>query len=173
MEIDTGQIDADYMNSRFEKYLKTLHQGNASEEERQKILNELHRSYVSLSQEEQRYAKIFLHDVESGDVQLSDGKRFSDYIVQYKTQAQSDRIHKVAEVFGLDAAGLRAIMDSIVTKENLNEFNRFANLCDSVDTSKARAYWEQKEGGKILPPKIKIKTSNFLSDFILKGGFDL
>ena len=173
LEIDTGQIDADYMNSRFEKYLKTLRQGNASEEERQKILNELHRSYVSLSQEEQRYAKIFLHDVESGDVQLSDGKRFSDYIVQYKTQAQSDRIHKVAEVFGLDEVWLRAIMDSIVTKENLNEFNRFANLCDSVDTSKARVYWEQREGGRILPPKVKIKTSNFLSDFILKGGFDL
>ena len=173
LEIDTGQIDADYMNSRFEKYLKTLRQGNASEEERQKILNELHRSYVSLSQEEQRYAKIFLHDVESGNVQLSDDKRFSDYIVQYKTQAQSDRIHKVAEVFGLDEAGLRAIMDSIVTKENLNEFNRFVNLCDSVDTSKARAYWEQREGGRILPPKVKIKTSNFLSDFILKGGFDI
>ena len=31
-EIDTGVIDADYMNSRFEKYLKLLRQEGSSEE---------------------------------------------------------------------------------------------------------------------------------------------
>ncbi len=31
IEIDTGRIDADYMNSRFEKYLKVLRSGEASE----------------------------------------------------------------------------------------------------------------------------------------------
>ena len=33
-EIETGQIDADYINERFEIYLKLINKGNASEEER-------------------------------------------------------------------------------------------------------------------------------------------
>lgn len=42
-EIDTGKIDADYMNSRFDKYLRLIHQDNASAEAQEQALNELHR----------------------------------------------------------------------------------------------------------------------------------
>jgi len=48
-EIDTGKIDADYMNSRFEKYLKTVQQGVASEVI-QKTVDELHKSFATLTQ---------------------------------------------------------------------------------------------------------------------------
>ena len=55
-----------YMNSRFEKYLKALNQSEISEEELDKILSELHKSFASLTQEEQKYANIFVHDIQSG-----------------------------------------------------------------------------------------------------------
>ena len=42
-EINTGKIDADYMNSRFDKYLRLIHQDNASAEAQEQALNELHR----------------------------------------------------------------------------------------------------------------------------------
>ena len=48
--INTGKIDTDFMNSRFNQYLKILIQGNL--EEINDKLNELHKSFVKLSQEE-------------------------------------------------------------------------------------------------------------------------
>ena len=63
-EINTGVIDAEYMNSRFTKYIKALQDGEESEE----VLNELHKSFATLTQEEQKYAKIFLRDVQRGDL---------------------------------------------------------------------------------------------------------
>ena len=58
-EIDTGRIDAAYMNSRFEKYLKNLHQADVTEEQLQASLDELHKSFATLTQDEQKYAEIF------------------------------------------------------------------------------------------------------------------
>ena len=52
-EIDTGLIDADYMNSRFEKYLKLLNLEGASAEAVEQAETELHKTFATLSQEEQ------------------------------------------------------------------------------------------------------------------------
>lgn len=65
--IDTDKIDTDYMNSRFVKFLKLLHQDGAPQEELRKAEDELHKTFATLSQEEQKYANIFLHDIQSGD----------------------------------------------------------------------------------------------------------
>ena len=53
-EINTGVIDANYMNSRFSKYLKALQDGT----ETAAVLDELHKSFATLTQEEQKYANI-------------------------------------------------------------------------------------------------------------------
>ena len=67
-EMDTGKIDAEYMNSRFEKYYKLLKRDDASEGELEKAEEELHRTFSTLTMEEQKYANLFLHDIQSGDV---------------------------------------------------------------------------------------------------------
>ena len=76
--IDTDEIDADYMNSRFEKYKKALTSGNAEDIEAAK--EELHKTFATLTQEEQKYANIFLHDIQTGDVKAERGKTLRDYI---------------------------------------------------------------------------------------------
>jgi type I restriction enzyme R subunit len=58
-EIDTGVIDANYMNSRFDKYLKLINQGDATGDLVEQALNELHKTFAALTQEEQKYAMIF------------------------------------------------------------------------------------------------------------------
>ena len=58
-EIDTGVIDADYMNSRFDKYLKLIRQEGSSEESIEQAKAELHKTFAALTQEEQKYANIF------------------------------------------------------------------------------------------------------------------
>src|SRR5574344_751434 len=172
-EIDTGVIDANYMNSRFEKYLKNLQQKNIDKEQMQKTLDDLHKSFAILTQEEQKHANIFLHDVQSGNIIVEEGKTIRDYISQYLFEAKNDQIFRISKALGLDERKLRNMMDSGVNELNINEFARFDDLKDSVDKTKAKEYFENLEKTKIPPFKINIKTHNLLQKFIIKGGFEI
>ena len=92
-QIDTGVIDADYMNSRFEKFLKSLKTGDSAQV--QATLDELHKSFASLTQQEQKYASIFLHDVQSGNVEVTPDKTLRDYITEYQFTAKDGEIQKL------------------------------------------------------------------------------
>ena len=172
VEIDSEKIDSDYMNSRFKKYLKELNKGS-SPEVVEKALSELHQSFASLSQEDQKYANIFLHDVQSGEIDVQEDKTLRDYINEYKYNAKNDQTHKFAEVFGLDENKLRAMMELNLNELNINEFGRLDDLKKSVDKQKARAYFESVEGIKVLPHKVNIRVDSLLRKFILSGGFEL
>lgn len=169
-EMETGQIDADYINERFEIYLKLINKGNASEEERQKVMQELHKSFALLSQEEQKFANIFLHDVESGDAVLDKGKSFHDYIVEYMNQAKNAKLHQVAEIFGIKEQMLKEIMSSAVTSDNLNSYNRFSKLKATIDKNKAKLFFKLTEGVELPLFRINQKAEQFLRDFILSNG---
>lgn len=171
--IDTEKIDVDYMNSRFEKYLKLLHQRGTSNDALKRAEDELHKTFASLSQEEQKFANIFLHDIQSGDIEPEDGKTFRDYITEYLSKAKDDQIHRIAVVLGLDEDKLRAIMDIRATDANINEFGRFDALKATADKKKAKAYFEFIEGVSVIPPKVPMKIDKLLRDFILRGGFDI
>lgn len=172
IEIDSEKIDSDYMNSRFKKYLKELNKGS-SPEVVEKALSELHQSFASLSQEDQKYANIFLHDVQSGEVDVQEDKTLRDYINEYKYNAKNDQTHKFAETFGLDEDKLRSMMELNLNELNINEFGRLDDLKKSVDKQKARAYFESIEGTKVSPPKVNIRMDSLLRKFILSGGFEL
>lgn len=164
-EIDTGKIDADYMNSRFDKYLKALnkHQDPASIES---TLNELHKSFATLTQIEQKYAKLFLHDLQRGDAQLVEGHTFRDYINIYKDNAENAQINAVVNALGLDKRLLTALIADNVNDKNLNDFGRFDALKESVDKEKAKAYFEKQDGVSLLPFKLNIRIEQFLKQFI-------
>ena len=172
-EIDTGRIDADYMNSRFEKYLKALHSDEASEDLKEQALNELHKSFATLNQEEQKYANIFLHDVQRGDVIVEEGKTLRDYITEYQFKAKNDQIHRFADTIGIDEDKLRGMMCLKLTETNINEFGRLDELKNTIDKSKAKSYFENKEGIKLNPPKVNIRVDKLVREFILKGGFEI
>ncbi|MEA4955622.1 MAG: HsdR family type I site-specific deoxyribonuclease [Pseudoflavonifractor sp.] len=171
--IDTHAIDADYMNSRFEKYMKLLQQQGTSAELIKQAEDELHKTFATLSQEEQKFANIFLHDIQRGDVIPQGGKSLRDYITEYLTKAKDDQIHRIAAIFGLDENELRVMMERRVTETNINEFGRFDALKATIDKAKAKSYFESLEGTKIIPPKVNMKVDKLLRDFIINGGFDL
>ena len=172
-EIDTDRIDADYMNSRFEKYLKVLNQEGIDESQKQETLDDLHKSFAYLNMEEQKYATLFLHDVERGYALMENGKTFRDYVTEYQCKAKNDQIRRFSQTFGLDEARLRNIMTMGITEANLNEFGRFDELRDSVDTGKAREYFEKIEGTRIPPFKVNMKVHDLLRRFILLGGIEI
>jgi len=172
-EIDTGRIDADYMNSRFEKYLKSLGQEGIDEEQKQRTLDDLHKSFAYLNTEEQKYANIFLHDVQSGYAVMEKEKTFRDYVTEYQCKAKNDQISTLSGILGLDEIKLRAMMNSGITEANINEFGRFDELKDTIDKVKAKAYFESLDGTTIAPLKINIKIHNLLVRFIISGGFEI
>ena len=172
-EIDTGLIDADYMNSRFEKYLKLLNLEGASAEAVEHAETELHKTFATLSQEEQKYANIFLHDIQRGDVAITDGKTLREYIPEYLSKAKNDQIHRVAVALGVDEVKLRTIMSLRLNSTNINEFGRYDDLKKTVNKAKAKEYFEKIEGTKIIPPKVNVKVDNLLREFILGGGFEI
>jgi type I restriction enzyme R subunit len=172
-EIDTGKIDADYMNSRFEKYLKLVNlDPKPSQELIRQALDDLHRTFATLTQEEQKYAGIFLHDIERGDVVLEARKTLRDYITEVQVRAKDDQIHSLADVFGMDETMLRKMMAMKLTEANLNEYGRFDQLKGTVDRTKARAYFEKQQGAKISPPRVNIMADKLLRRFLLEGRFD-
>lgn len=172
-EIDTDVIDNDYMNSKFTKYLKVIHQQGATQAAIDEALEELHKTFATLTQEEQKFANVFLHDVQRGDVKADTNKTFRDYVTEYMAKAKDDQIHRFASTFGLDEAMLRFMMGLKLTKANIDEFGRFQKLKSTVDKAKAKAYFEAVEGKKLIPPKVNIKIDSTLRDFILTGGFDI
>ena len=165
-EIDTGKIDADYMNSRFDKYLKVLQGGD--EQAKEMTLADLHRSFSSLSQEEQKIAEIFLHDIQRGDVQIDAHRTFRDYLADYQAKAANREIDTFVALLGVNKAKVVALLNTHVTQANLNEFGRFDDLKSTVDQQKAKSYFEGLEGKELPLFRVNIRTAKLLQDFIIR-----
>ena len=172
-QIATGKINNDYMNSRFEKYVETLQINDLESDVVQKTLADLHKSFAALSQEEQKYADLFLGDFQRNAIQLTEGKTLRDYITDYMKRAKDDQIHRFASATGVDEDALRDFMALSVTASDINAFGRFDKLIETVDKDKAKSYFEKVEGRTIPPFRVNMKISELLRRYVLSGGFDV
>lgn len=172
IEKDTGRIDYEYLDSRFNKFLK-LASIKASKQEIENALNDLHRYFASLTEEQQKYANMVIHDLQNGDLVADSTRTFSDYINEYQANTENDRIYYLADVFGLDETELRKLMNFKVTESNLNEYGRFNSLLATVDRQKSREWLEKKHGKKLKVFEINQQTDALIRKFVLEGGFDI
>ncbi len=172
-EIDTGRIDADYMNSRFEKYLRLQKQDDVARELLDEALDELHKTFATLTQEEQKFAELFMRDVDRTAVIPEKHKTLRDYITEYMQRAYDDQIHRCATALGLDEDKLRVLISIAPTASNLDEFNRFTELKLTVDKAQAKLYFESKENTTLPLPKVNQRIDKLLREFILLGGFEV
>ena len=60
-----------------------------------------------------------------------------------------------------------------LTEGNINEFGRLDELSRTIDKAKAKAFFEAKEGVKLIPPKVNMKMDRLLRLFIISGGFEV
>lgn len=172
-EQNTGVIDNDYMNSRFEKWKKQLNDPNVDPKALEETLTQLHKSFAFLSQEEQKYANLFLHDVQTGDARLSEGKTFRDYITEYAKSAKAAQIRRVCAYLGCSQKLLSKMMQAHVTKENLNEYGRFDALKATVVREKAQTYFTKIDGKRLPPFRVNNRVDELLMKFILSDGMDI
>ena len=171
MSLPTDKIDSDYMNSRFHKYYKLVTEG-ADEETKSAMLNELHKSFATLTQEEQKYAHMIIHDIQNSTLEYDENKTIMDYISSYVSKAKNDEITIFVEAIGVNEDALRRFLAYNVSVNNIDEFGRFEKLKEEVDLDIAQKYFESKEGAPIPRRKIHPKVDKVLRDFILYGIFE-
>ena len=166
-EIDTERIDNDYMNRNFVRYIKALEQENVSPEELQQLLSELSASFASLSQEEQKFAEILLHDIQSKEIVLEGDKSFREYIAEYMADEQEQEINKLVDDLGLDKDLLKTLIARKPTAATLDEFGYYTKLKSSVDREKAKQYFEKETGKTLSGLQVNIQVDTLLREFIL------
>ena len=172
MSLSTDKIDSAYMDSRFKKYVKLTIDGT-DEETRREILNELHKSFASLTQEQQKYANILLKDIQNKEIVIDDSKSIMDYINDYQNRAKKKLIHEISENLGISEQALYYFMELHVTEENINAFNRFEELVQKADISRAKFYFESIEHTTLPERKVWPKLRKKLKEFILNDGVEI
>lgn len=169
-EINTDRIDADYMQSRFEKYVRLLN-SHAAEEEIYKALAELHKSFATLNRTEQRFANQILADIQSGALILGEDYDMRSYLNEYMEREKNDRIHRLSSALGLNEVSLRQLYDAHPTAANINEFGRLDNLISQVDRPKAKAFIENQKGEAISPRSVTAEIYSLLRRFLI-GNYE-
>lgn len=165
--INTGAIDAEYMNDKFQKYIRAR-RDDLSEEELQALLEELHASFARLTSDDQVFANLWLRDIEAGTAELLDGKTVAGYINDYKQSHQDRQIAQLVKAVGLDEQKLRNLLAVAAAGANIDEYSRFAELMTSVDSARAKAYLERREGRTLPPFRVSGMVDKLLRTFILR-----
>ena len=166
-ETGTGTIDAEYIDSKFQKFIKNLYMEGPGSELTKTALEELCKTFASLSQKDQRTALIILHDIQSGDLHLDKGKTIYDYIAEYQISELHKQIMTLSEATGLNPSQLINIMSCDVNEQNINEFNRFENLKLTLDLQKTRVFLNKITGKAVPPFLVMPKADQILRRFIL------
>ena len=127
-ETGAGTIDADYINSRFIRYVKYLYTEGMDSENVKRTLQDLHHVFATLSQRDQRTALTIIHDIQNGDFRLSQNKNIQDYIKDYQKEEADRQVHTYCEITGMNADRMNEIVNSDVNGSNIDEHSRFTEL---------------------------------------------
>ena len=173
IEINTDKIDADYLNSQFKKYVKVIQENGKDAELAENVYQEIHKSFATLSQDEQKFAEMIIYDLQNGNLFVDDSKSFRDYLNEYQIRIKNDQIHKFAITLGYDEDILRELVNARPNEANLNEYGRFEPLKASLNFDTASAYFFNKTGKKTPKPIVIRDAENLVKKFILHGGFDI
>lgn len=171
MQKSSGRIDYDYLNSNFQKFIRSQAEGDDEAQER--IKNDLHRFFATLTAQQQQYANMVINDLENGELLVEDGKDFTDYINEYQERSESGHVTQLIHAVDVDPDKLKEMMNLNITAKNINEFGRFDKLKDSTDIKTAKDYFEGTLDKKLKPFQVNHMIHKLLQDFILQDGFDV
>lgn len=166
-ETGAGTIDAEYINSKFIKFVKNLYSSGPGSEHVKAAQAELHNAFASLNQRDQRTAQRILHDIESGDLRLSPGKTIYDYILDYQKRECDQQVYTLSEATGMNVNKLKALISNDTNEQNINEQGRFKELIDTLDKNKAGDFLKKVTGQDTPKRYIISNMSRIVRRFIL------
>lgn len=172
MEISSNEINRAYLESKFTEFIKDLSNG-ASKADIDNVLTELRSKFAVLSAEDQKTAEVILEDILSGNFRFDDKKSFKDYIDEYNRSILEENISKFCDAFGFDKIKLTRIMSYHLKDNELDRYNRFGKIMDTIDINKAKIAIDKIEHESIQTFRVTQKAKVLLKKFILSGGFDI
>lgn len=166
-ETGAGTIDAEYINSKFIKFVKNLYTSGPGSEHVKAAEAELHNAFASLNQRDQRTAQRILHDIESGDLRLSPGKTIYDYILDYQKRECDQQVYTLSEATGMNITKLKELISRDTNDQNINEQGRFEELIRTLDKDMSVDFLK-KVTGQDTPKRFVITNmSSIVRRFIL------
>lgn len=166
-ETGAGTIDAEYINSKFIKFIKNLYTSGPGSELVKAAEAELHNAFASLSQRDQRTAMRILHDIESGDLRLNKDKTIYDYILDYQKRECDQQVYTLAEATGLNINKLKELIGKDTNEQNINEQGRFEELIRTLDKVKAVDFLKKVTGQDVPKRFVVTNISSIVRRFIL------
>lgn len=166
-ETGAGTIDAEYINSKFIKFVKNLYTSGPGCEHVKAAEAELHNAFASLNQRDQRTAQRILHDIESGDLRLSPGKTIYDYILDYQKRECDQQVYTLSEATGMNITKLKELISKDTNEQNINEQGRFDELIRTLDKDKAVDFLKKVTGQDVPKRFVITNMSSIVRRFIL------
>lgn len=170
LNISTDLIDANYMQSKFKKFIIALNNGSA--EERQNALDELHRTFSTLSQEEQKQANIILTDIYSGKLTPDGNKTIKEYITEYMLKTKQANDIKFAQLLGIPYSVFKQFLQE-VNKDNPDEFGRLKALKELINKQILKENLERQYNKRLTIPKLNREIDKIIREYVEHGGFDI
>ena len=167
-ETGLGTIDADYINSKFIKYVKYLYTDGVDSVIVKQMLQELHHVFATLSQRDQRTAQIIIHEIQRGNLRLSPDKTIYDYIKEYQRKESDHQVYALSEITGLDAQKLTVLVNDDVNEQNLNERGRFNDLMLTFNKDKMAEFLKKVTGKEVKKMFLTSNASALIRKFILE-----
>ena len=166
-ETGTGTIDAEYINSKLVRFIKKLYTDDPGSEPTKEALRELHKTFASLPQKDQRTAILILHDIQCGDLRPEAGKTIQDYINEYQLKELHKQALLFAEGTGVNLRLLEDLIKANPTEKNLDDFSRFSELRNTLDNVKTKAFIAKVEGEEPKPRMVIAKGAKLLKEYVL------
>lgn len=163
--IQNEKITAEYLDRKFKIWTDYRNGKNPIKEREEELLKELEKNLSTLSEDDQNLAREIIRDIETGRLEVEEGKTFRDYIASYGESRKNREIRDVVEKLGVDEEKLR---DLVMNKPKYyKEGGRAIALENSIDDELARIYYQRvhhREGTNLQAIRY---TKKVLKEFIM------
>jgi type I restriction enzyme R subunit len=136
-EVENDKIDANYLEQHFRQIVPKL-MGDFDELEKELLIKSFSNELASLSEEQQKYARLVVDDIKEGRLDAGE-KTLMELIAEYKEKSENRSILIFAECYGLDVTLLHKIYHVLG-----NHDLEISKLCETCDRTKVEEVFHCK-----------------------------
>ena len=163
--IQNEKITAEYLDRKFKIWTDYRNGKNPIKEREEELLKELEKNLSTLSEDDQNLAREIIRDIETGRLEVEEGKTFRDYIASYGESRKNREIRDAVEKLGVDEEKLR---DLVMNKPKYyKEGGRAIALENSIDDKLARIYYQRVHHREDTNLQVIRYAKKVLKEFIM------
>jgi len=163
--IQNEKITAEYLDRKFKIWTDYRNGKNPIKEREEELLKELEKNLSTLSEDDQNLAREIIRDIETGRLEVEEGKTFRDYIASYGESRKNREIRDAVERLGVDEEKLR---DLVMNKPKYyKEGGRAIALENSIDDKLARIYYQRVHHREDTNLQVIRYAKKVLKEFIM------